>query len=175
MILAMWLPWARVDRATFQYHFFTTLPFSFMALAYFLAELWHGPGARTWQLAKVAAGLAIIGAPLLWLFRLPLCGLANTEQVNKGTEVCGSLSRTFTLTDFQLIGVALVIVGLVGAGVLVYLSFGDPSGFRRSWRPLLLPVTFSLALIGAVLVVIGAALEGPPRFQATSVPRCPPS
>ena len=49
-IASLWLPWARIDRATFQYHIFTTLPFSFMALAYFLAELWHGPSRRTWAL-----------------------------------------------------------------------------------------------------------------------------
>ena len=71
-IASLWLPWARIDRATFQYHIFTTLPFSFMALAYFLAELWHGPSMKTWALARAAAALAIIGAPLLWLLRLPL-------------------------------------------------------------------------------------------------------
>ena len=164
--LCMWLPWARIDRATFQYHVFTMLPFSFMALAYFLAELWHGPSPRTWRYAKVAAGLAIIGAPLLWLFRLPLCGLANTQQVNKGTEVCGSLSRDFTLTSFQLVGVVLAIGGLVAAGVLVYLSLRQSSTIGGGNRPLLIPIAFSVALFGAVLVVVGAALPGTAVFQA---------
>ena len=37
-----WVSWARIDRASFQYHYYTSLPFLFLALAYFLAELWHG-------------------------------------------------------------------------------------------------------------------------------------
>ena len=52
----------------------------------------HRRGRGAWP--RSAPRLAIIGAPLLWLFRQPLCGLANTQQVNKGTEVCGALSRT---------------------------------------------------------------------------------
>ena len=39
---AQWIPWARIDRAAFQYHYYTALPFVVMALAYFMAELWHG-------------------------------------------------------------------------------------------------------------------------------------
>ncbi|HEX9044735.1 MAG TPA: phospholipid carrier-dependent glycosyltransferase, partial [Candidatus Limnocylindrales bacterium] len=38
-----WLPWARIDRATFQYHYYTGVPFLLLALAYLVAELWHGP------------------------------------------------------------------------------------------------------------------------------------
>jgi dolichyl-phosphate-mannose--protein O-mannosyl transferase len=37
-----WIPWARIDRAAFQYHYYTALPFVVLALAYLLAELWHG-------------------------------------------------------------------------------------------------------------------------------------
>ena len=39
---AQWIPWARIDRAAFQYHYYTALPFLILALAYFVAELWHG-------------------------------------------------------------------------------------------------------------------------------------
>ena len=39
---AQWIPWARIDRASFQYHYYTALPFVVMALAYFVAELWNG-------------------------------------------------------------------------------------------------------------------------------------
>ena len=39
---AQWVPWARIDRAAFQYHYYTALPFVVMALAYLMAELWHG-------------------------------------------------------------------------------------------------------------------------------------
>jgi hypothetical protein len=165
-IACLWLPWARIDRASFQYHIFTTLPFSFLALAYFLAELWHGPSQRTWRLARGGAALAIIGAPLLWLLRLPLCAVANTEAVNSGTEVCANLSRDLVLTDFQMIGVALAIAGLVAAGVLLYTTLrGDPLERQSALRTLLFPITFSVALLGVVLAVVGAGLQGNPVFQ----------
>ena len=160
-IASLWLPWARIDRATFQYHIFTTLPFSFMALAYFLAELWHGPSSRTWLLARAGAAVAVIGAPLLWLVRLPLCGIANTEQVNAGTEVCGPLARDLTLTDLQGLGLVLALGGLIGAGLLVYASMrGSRTTDNPPARSLLLPITLSVALLGVVIVVIGAGLPG---------------
>jgi hypothetical protein len=159
-IASLWLPWARIDRATFQYHFFTTLPFSFMALAYFLAELWHGPSRGTWAVARIGAAMAIIGAPLLWLLRQPLCGLANTQSVNPNTEVCAALSRTLTLTDVQGVGVGLAIVGLVIAGTVAYVSNSDPEAPRPSYWPALLPVAFSVALFGVAIAVVGAALSG---------------
>ena len=46
--LCQWISWARIDRAAFQYHYYTSLPFLFMALAYFIGEVWHGPSRRTW-------------------------------------------------------------------------------------------------------------------------------
>ena len=66
---AQWVPWARIDRAAFQYHYYTALPFVILALAYFVAELWHGAVAP-----DVAAGAARgrrsrSSAPaLMWLF-----------------------------------------------------------------------------------------------------------
>ena len=72
MFLAMWLPWVRIDRATFQYHYYSSLPFLVLALAYFLAELWHGPAHLAWVLARVGGALAILAPPLLWLSRQPL-------------------------------------------------------------------------------------------------------
>ena len=67
-----WLPWARIDRATFQYHYYTSLPFVILALAYFLAELWHGPSSRTWLVARLAAAATLVAVPLLWFLRVPL-------------------------------------------------------------------------------------------------------
>ena len=43
-----WLAWARIDRAAFQYHYYTSLPFITLALGYFTAEIWNGPSRRTW-------------------------------------------------------------------------------------------------------------------------------
>ena len=164
-IASLWLPWARIDRATFQYHVFTTLPFSFMALAYFLAELWHGPSRGTWAVARIGAAIAIIGAPLLWLLRQPLCGLANTQSVNANTEVCGDLGRTLTLSDIQVFGVGLVIVGLVIAGAVAYVSNTDRDSPRPSYWPFILPVAFSMALFGVTIAVVGAALGGNTVFS----------
>ncbi|MFN8619597.1 MAG: hypothetical protein U0869_02465 [Chloroflexota bacterium] len=62
MWAAMWLPWARIDRATFQYHVYASLPFIVMALGYLLAELWHGPSRVAWAVARGAAAFAILSA-----------------------------------------------------------------------------------------------------------------
>ncbi len=160
---AMWLPWARIDRAAFQYHIFTTLPFAFLALAYFLAELWHGPSARTWALARVAAAIAVIGPPLLWLLRLPLCGIARTEEVNAGTDVCANLSRQLTLTDIQVIGLVLALGGLVAAAV-VFLTRSYRDDAQNSWRPLLLPLAFGVSVLGVAILLVGAGIPGNPVF-----------
>ena len=63
MWAALWLPWARIDRAAFQYHVYASLPFLVLALAYFLAELWHGASLRVWFLARVAGALGHPGDP----------------------------------------------------------------------------------------------------------------
>jgi Gpi18-like mannosyltransferase len=164
VILCLWLPWSRIDRVSFQYHIFTTLPFSFLALAYFLAELWNGPSRRTWLLARAAAALAIIGPPLLWLLRLPLCSAARTEQVNKGAEVCGTVSRQLELTDLMAVGVLLAIGGLVLAGVLLYLGLRSTDSLTGK-RVLLLPAAFSIALAGMMTAIIGAGIPGRKVFE----------
>ena len=67
--LRQWISWARIDRAAFQYHYYTSLPFVVLALGYFMAELWHGASRRTWLLARVAAAVALMGPVILWLLR----------------------------------------------------------------------------------------------------------
>ena len=87
--LCQWISWARIDRAAFQYHYYTSLPFLFMALAYFIGEVWHGPSRRTWLLARVAAVGALFAPIFLWIIRKPvLCNLANVEAVNPGSAAC---------------------------------------------------------------------------------------
>lgn len=111
-----WIPWARIDRAAFQYHYYTSLPFLVLALAYFVAEIWHGPSRRTWLLARLAAGLAIVGPALLWLFARPLCAVVGVERANPGSQACPPLIPQFVLTG-QTLALALV----VGVSVLVVL------------------------------------------------------
>ncbi len=67
--LAQWISWARIDRAAFQYHYYTSLPFIVMGLAYFVAEVWHGASRRTWWLARISAAVALMGPVILWLLR----------------------------------------------------------------------------------------------------------
>jgi len=64
---AQWIPWARIDRAAFQYHYYTALPFLILALAFFVAELWHGADRRTWLAARIVGGVAIVGPAVMWV------------------------------------------------------------------------------------------------------------
>ena len=108
---AQWVPWARIDRAAFQYHYYTALPFVVMALAYLMAEIWHGASKRTWQLARLAAGLAIMGPALLWLFDRPLCWFVGVETVNPGSAACPAVIPTVVITARTLALAAVVIGG----------------------------------------------------------------
>jgi hypothetical protein len=122
--VCLWLPWARVDRATFQYHVFASLPFLVLALAYLLAELWHGPGARTWLLARLIAVLVILGVPLLWLLRTPLCILAGTAVVHPEGVACASeVTRTAQLSEA---GAAVIAVLAAGAAAAALLGWRSP-------------------------------------------------
>ena len=71
-----WMPWSRIDRATFQYHYYTSLPFLLIALAYFLAELWHGPSTADlarWPGSRPRSRSS--GRPCCGCSRRPLCGV----------------------------------------------------------------------------------------------------
>ncbi len=85
-----WLPWARIDRATFQYHYYTALPFVVVALGYLAAELWNGPSRRTWLAVRLAAGAAIVAPAIMWLVRVPLCSAVGVERARQGSEVCAA-------------------------------------------------------------------------------------
>src|SRR5664279_6249826 len=113
-----WLSWARIERAAFQYHFYTALPFFLMALAYFLAELWHGPSRRTWLLARVA-GVAVLLTPgVLWLLKPELCGLARVDPSEYfQSTVCGAATGDVVITTRIFLIVAVLIVALVALGL----------------------------------------------------------
>jgi hypothetical protein len=111
-----WISWARIDRAAFQYHYYTAIPFLFLALAYFLAELWHGPSRRTWLLARLAAGAAVLGPFVLWLFHRPLCAVVRVTDIVSGSQACPTLIPEVTVTP-RAVAIAIV----VGVGVLLLL------------------------------------------------------
>ena len=109
---AQWIPWARIDRAAFQYHYYTALPFVVMSLAYFFAELWHGASRHTWALARIAAAVAIVAPAVMWLLDRPLCAVVGVERVNPGSQACPAVIPEFVLT-VRTLGLAIVIgIGL---------------------------------------------------------------
>jgi hypothetical protein len=120
---ALWLPWTRIDRATFQYHVYASLPFLVMALAYLLAELWHGPSLRTWFLARASAAVAILGPLLLWLLRTPLCILAGTAKAHAGGATCAAeVTRTAQLSQGGSAAMLVLVAGTAMALVVAWWS-----------------------------------------------------
>ena len=112
-LLCQWIPWARIDRAAFQYHFFTSLPFSYICLAYLLHELWRGPSPRTWALVRLSAAAAIVAVPILWLAKQPLCWLADVKRVDPGSQGCGTVTESFVLTQRVAVALLVLAIGLV--------------------------------------------------------------
>lgn len=151
MWAAMWLPWARVDRAAFQYHVYASLPFMVTALAYFLGELWHGPSWRTWFLARAAAALAIVAIPLMWLLRTPLCIIAGTAQAHPDGVACaGQVTRTAQLSEGGVTALFVVAAGAGLAGLLGWrASRADPEGRQGLWVAALVAVALA-TLVGVV-------------------------
>ena len=153
-----WIPWARIDRAAFQYHYYTALPFVVMSLAYLAAELWHGASRHTWALAKVAAALAIVAPAVMWLLDRPLCGFVGVTSVNPGSQACPALIPQFVLTARTA---ALVVVIAVGLVIIVrrFLAF-DPQADDETARGQLRVALAALLLtgVGVVAALIAATL-----------------
>ena len=79
----------RIDRATFQYHYYTSLPFLVdgpgllpgRAVARGVApDLARWPGCRP--------PLVVIGPGLLWVFKGPLCAFVRVDTANPGSGAC---------------------------------------------------------------------------------------
>jgi hypothetical protein len=126
-----WIAWARIDRAAFQYHYYTALPFLLIALGYFLAELWNGPSRRTWFLARIAAGVAVLAPFGLWLLHRPLCAFVQVTAVNPGSQACPTLIPDLVVSPRA---VAIAVVVAVGVVLLlrILLSIGDDSTDERA-------------------------------------------
>jgi hypothetical protein len=154
-----WLSWARIDRATFQYHFYTALPFFLMALAYFLAELWHGPSRRTWLLARVAGAIALLTPGLLWLLKPELCGLARVDPTGYyQSTVCGNATGDVVITDRVFLIAAVLAASLLALALVLWrLERRRARGEEdRAWLlQLLAPVAVS-ALLTLLMGAIGS-------------------
>jgi hypothetical protein len=174
-----WLAWARIDRAAFQYHYYTALPFLLIALAYFVGELWHGPSWRTWVLARLAGAAAVLGPFALWLFHRPLCAVAQVDVINKGSQACPTV-----IPDLVLSPRTLAIAIVVGLGVLLLLRLilasppepapdgaADDEVDRRDWLAsrLLRAAVIGVATVGSLALVL-ALLPGDAGFRLRSVP-----
>ena len=148
--LAQWVSWARIDRAAFQYHYYSSLPFLIIALAYLVAELWHGASQRTWLLARAAAALGVLGPAILWLLRLPLCTVANVQAVAPGSSACNGNPGNLVVTPAVA---ALVLILLVGGGVLVWqlVGLGRP---RADGRPAGLRDAQGVLVTGIIVVAL---------------------
>jgi hypothetical protein len=162
-----WLSWARVDRAAFEYHFYTALPFFLVALAYFLAELWHGPSRRTWLLARVGGAVALIFPAAAWFLKSPLCDLARvggTDNSFKDTICGGTTGDVVIETRMLLIGIVLIMAFAALALVLIRLERRQNAGLEDpNWFvQLLVPV----GVAGVAVWWIGQNASHAPIFQA---------
>jgi hypothetical protein len=152
-----WLSWTRIDRASFQYHFYTALPFYLLALAYFLAEVWHGASRRTWFLARAGVAGMLLLCPFLWLVKYPLCSLARVDQTDTwGQIVCGPTTGDFRVEQrVFLIAVVLVLALVVLAVTLVRLERRSPEETDRD-RSWILQLLAPVVVAGAMLLWLGA-------------------
>ncbi len=148
---AQWIPWARIDRAAFQYHYYTSLPFIVLALAYFVAEIWHGASRHTWALARAAGAIAIMAPAAMWILDRPLCAFVGVESVNPGSQACPAVIPDMVLTSQTA---ALVVVVGVGLVVIVrrFLAFQGRDG-EEAGADQLTSAFRSLVVTGAVVVV----------------------
>ena len=167
---AQWISWARIDRAAFQYHYYTALPFVVLALAYFVAELWHGASRFAWLLARVGAAVALMIPALMWVLSRPLCGFVGVLSVNPGSQACPAVIPTFVLTSRSAGLTVVVAIGLV-ALVLRFLEFDgrDDRATRRELMAAFGPLARAGAAVIVALIVV-AFLPDTPVLTLTSLP-----
>lgn len=105
-----------VGRATLPYHTFTTLPFSFVALACFVTELCHGASRRTWVIVAASAAVAILGPAILWLMNGALCPPSQARTAS--FPLIGLRQGEQPVTVTQRVGAAAVVVALNVAAIV---------------------------------------------------------
>jgi Gpi18-like mannosyltransferase len=109
--LALWLPWARIDRAAFQYHYYPTSQICLIGLALLLADLRAG-SLRAAQIVRISGACAVLAAPVLWMATGALCALAGVTSVYPESQVC--LSGGFG-TPGPLVGAIALVPATVAA------------------------------------------------------------
>ena len=109
--LALWLPWARIDRVAFQYHYYPTSQIALIGLALLLADLRAG-SQRAAQIVRIGGACAVLAAPVLWMATGALCALAGVTSVYPESQVC--LSGGFG-TPGPLVGAIALVPATVAA------------------------------------------------------------
>jgi hypothetical protein len=146
--LALWLPWARIDRAAFQYHYYPTSQIALIGLALLLADVRSG-SQRAANIVRIAGACAVLAAPVLWMGAGALCALAGVGTVYPESQVC--LSGGFG-TPGPLIGA----IALVPATVAAWSILG-----ARDVRRIFTVTIFSIAAVALVWYPNWAALPLP--------------
>ncbi len=155
-----WVSWARIDRAAFQYHYYTALPFVILALAYLVAELWHGASRRTWLAVRAAGALAVAAPALVWLLSRPICAAVGVTIANPGSQACPAIIPDFVLTWRSAGLLAVVAVGALVLGRTIVALQGRPSDGDGSdgLRPAGGASPWRSAMAGVVVTAVGFAL-----------------
>jgi hypothetical protein len=113
--LALWLPWARIDRVTFQYHYYPTSQIALIGLALLLADLRAG-SQRAAQIMRIGGACAVLAAPVLWMATGALCALAGVTTVYPESQVC--LSGGFG-TPGPIVGAVALVPATVAAWLIL--------------------------------------------------------
>ena len=116
--LALWLPWARIDRAAFQYHYYPTSQIALIGLALLLADLRAG-SQRAAHILRIGGACAVLAAPVLWMATGALCALAGVSSVYPESQVC--LSGGFG-TPGPLVGAIALVPATVAAWSILGVS-----------------------------------------------------
>jgi predicted membrane-bound dolichyl-phosphate-mannose-protein mannosyltransferase len=163
-----WLSWSRIDRAAFQYHYYTSLPFIVIAVAYFAAELWHGTSRRIWLFARLAAAIALVGPALFWLFDRPLCGFVGVDRAVQNSAACPPIIPQFVLTAQTLVLAVVICVAVLAVlRQLATLDVRARTGQSAARQLAPLVMTAAIALVG---LVIARFVTPAPLIVADGIP-----
>ncbi len=140
--LCLWLPWARIDRVAFNYHYYVALPFAYLLLAWLLADLWERPTARLRWFGRWVVGVALYMPAILWALKGPLCVVAGADPA---TPVCAE----------PLTAVALPVAAWTALATVVLVIGVLRSSPRRMVAAFLgVAVVASIALYPALSAVV---------------------
>mgnify|MGYP003334486213 CR=1 FL=1 len=148
LYLAMWLPWARIDRAAFQYHYYPAAQLALIPLGILLAEVRSGDGHAARYLRRAGAA-AVLFAPLAWSLTGALCAVAGVASVNPQSQVCVS-------GGFGTPGPAIGAIALVPATLLAWMILGARNPTR--------------IFAGAIVAIAAVAVLWYPNWSALPLP-----